>query len=889
MVLNPRQYAYILDLTKGNVNVYVGPHKTSLANTDRPVRFSPVTKRFEECRLEDAIQECPSADESSYIVLENPAIDEKDAHANPGPNLMAKLKYGRKINIPGPVSFPLWPGQIATVIPGHNLRSNTYLLVRVYNEDAAKENWAKAVIKAAQGAGSASKEKETPNLVTGQLLIIRGTEVSFYIPPTGLEVVPDESGNYTRNAVTLERMEYCILLDENGNRRYVQGPAVVFPKPTETFISRNGTCKFKAIELNEQCGLHIKVIAPYEEDGKKYKEGEELFITGKDTKIYFPRPEHSIIMYGNQVLHYAVAIPAGEGRYVLDKETGMISLIKGPQMFLADPRKQAIVRRVLSPELAELLYPSNAEVIEYNKKLASVLPKESKRDFVTELDAREAMKEKYYGPCQSAPTTTAQAWELDIGAPEEKSESAEPSRDDFEQSERKPVIQRRMVMAQQAMPPIPTMPTAKPAKQPLGGNVMDIKRGAVVIPEAPVVSSKFDGAVSITVWTGYAVLLVSKSGKRRVVVGPQTAILEYDEVPQILELSTGTPKTDKNIIKTAYLRVVNNKVSDIVDAVTKDLVQVSVRLSYRVNFEGEPEKWFNVENYINFLCDHTRSLIRNAVKQVGISEFNQNAISIIRDTILGKSDDKGKRAGRKFDENGMRVYDVEVLDVTIGDETISEMLIDSQHEAVRLAIELSKKERELEDTKKMEKIEQELETVRAATESLRRKLESIAIEEEMKLTLAKAQADAKVASERLAARQAEQAALDAIHKAELARMKASEEHRLSVLEREQAGKINLMNAEAKALVEKASAITPQMTAALQAFGDKVFVEKLMEALGPHALLRGNTIADVFAQLVNGTPEMAAKLRNLIGSQVIPIPIPAEIKDDKAKEMPKPKN
>jgi hypothetical protein len=35
--------------------------------------------------------------------------------------------------------------------------------------------------------------------------------------------------------------------------------------------------------------------------------------------IYFPRPEHVIIRYGEHKndIHYAVAIPKGEGRYVL--------------------------------------------------------------------------------------------------------------------------------------------------------------------------------------------------------------------------------------------------------------------------------------------------------------------------------------------------------------------------------------------------------------------------------------------------------------------------------------------------------------------------------------------------------------------------------------------
>jgi hypothetical protein len=31
----------------------------------------------------------------------------------------------------------------------------------------------------------------------------------------------------------------------------------------------------------------------------QYKEGDELFFTGKDQMIYFPRKEHAIVKYGN--------------------------------------------------------------------------------------------------------------------------------------------------------------------------------------------------------------------------------------------------------------------------------------------------------------------------------------------------------------------------------------------------------------------------------------------------------------------------------------------------------------------------------------------------------------------------------------------------------------
>src|SRR5690606_12068456 len=152
-------------------------------------------------------------------------------------------------------AFALWPGQMVRVIKGHSLRSNQYLIVRVYDEEAAKANWKNAVIKPQGQAGEEpSIDASVPELTMGQQLVIKGTEVSFYIPSSGMEVVA-ESGGYVREAVTLERLEYCILLDEDGNKSYLQGPAVVFPSPTQAFVERNGHKKFRAIELNENSGI----------------------------------------------------------------------------------------------------------------------------------------------------------------------------------------------------------------------------------------------------------------------------------------------------------------------------------------------------------------------------------------------------------------------------------------------------------------------------------------------------------------------------------------------------------------------------------------------------------------------------------------------------------
>lgn len=845
LVLNPRQYAYILDLTKGQVNVYVGPYKTSLANTDRPQRVRKTDKagaapQFEACGLLEAIQEFPSADEGSYVILENPS-DNEASQPSPGSNPMAKLSYGRKVNIPGPVSFPLWPGQIAKVVPGHNLRTNQYLSVRAYNGDAATANWTKAVVKTAADANAtAEKPIKAQKLVTGQIVHILGTQVSFYIPPTGCEVVAHVDGAYVRNAVTLERLEFTVLLGENGDKRYVRGPAVVFPEPTENFVEKDGINKFRAIELNPNSGLYVKVIAPYEEGDKKYAEGDELFITGTETQIYFPRPEHMMIRYGDQILHYAVAIPEGEARYVLDKVSGKVTLIKGPRMFLPDPRKEVIVRRVIDPKLAALMYPGNAEAVAVNEKLSRIVAEQRGSGFVTDRAVKGTMRGGSGRALKGAGTRDVDALlaaTAHFAAPSEDADA--------------------LATLMSSTMPVQAWDAVKSDDE--------IKRSPTyTAPQAVTVDGKYDGAVSLTIWSGYAVLLVSKSGARRVVMGPQTVLLEYDETPQVVEFSTGTPKTDKGNKKaTIYLRVANNHVSDRVDVVTKDMVNVAVDLAYRVSFEGDSGKWFDVENYVVFLCDHLRSLIRNAAKQHGIERVNLEAISIIRDAILGATGPEGKRTGRLFAENGMRVYDVEVLNTVIGDATIGTLLTKSQHQAVEQTLLVAAKERELDVAQRTEKITQDIAEAKSTTALKLKDLEVQSITATKKVSLENESSTAAVTEAQAARLASEQAAkIDRDAAAAKARQAIATADYV-VEEKKQEIVLRDLEARTFAEVKRISAYSTEFAAALNNFGDKVFVENLMKALGPHALLRGQSVADVLAQLVNGTPGAGEKLLEIV--------------------------
>jgi len=793
LVLAPGEFAYVKDTTKGLVNTIVGPNKISMSNTDQPVIWDKNLRRIVSCDVDKAIQINSIAPEGFYIALYNPAENDKNPQAGMQAN-SATLRVGHRVNLPGPIQFPLWPGQMATVIQGHHLRSNQYLLAQVYNDTAASENWKTAVVKP-QGDGEVAVQ--TPrSFVPGQLIIIKGTDVAFFIPPTGIKVVAESPKVYVREAVTLERLEYCILLDEDGNKRFVQGPDVVFPEPTETFVTKDNMRKFRAIELNETTGIYVKVIADYKEGDKEYKTGDELFITGKEQAIYFQREEHSVIRYGDQTKHYAVAVPSGEGRYVLNRNTGVVDLVIGPKMLLCDPRHEVIVRRVLAEKTVRLWYPNNEDVVKVNVDLAA--------------QANLADSSQYAaGRAMRSSSLMAMNY-----------------------SDEKAIASSRQIAGD------------------------TFSRGTTFQPPRTItLDTKYEGAVSINVWTGYAVLVINKTGQRHVVVGPETILLQYDETLAPLELSTGRPKSDEKLFRTVYLRVHNNKVSDQIRVETKDLVPVNLTVSYRVNFEGEdPENWFAVENYVRLLCDHMRSLIRNVAKRKTIEEFYGDSISIVRDTILGVSLEQGKpRPGRSFIENGMNVYDVEVLNVSIDNPNVATLLGTAQMNSLKSAIQIAEEERTLAFTIRSEDIKRQAASIKATT------VEQIAIQTNKeitanhKLSLARVMSEAEAKAEKLRQETLAQTLLNGLNTEELARQKAINDEILAARSGQVALELKRILGETEEIVKRAAAINPSLAVALTTFADQALVEKMTTALAPMAAMSGVSTADVLGQLFSGTP------------------------------------
>lgn len=829
LVLPPNTHAFVLNKQKGEVDVFVGPHKSNLdGNTDQPVRFDYNQKKFVDCTLMQSIQNNVIAPEGWYLILKNPNRD--GSHPKVGQNGKPDLNIGKKVNLKGAEDFALFPGQMCKVVQGHHLRTNQYLIVRVYDEESAKENLKDAVIKSVEGEEVKSTIDEK-DITMGKLMIIKGTEVSFYIPPTGIEVLT-QNETYTQNAVTLERLEYCILLDEDGNKEYVRGPAVVFPKPTQQFITdKEGNRKYQAITLNNISGLYISVITDYEEDGKKYKAGDEIFITGKDNSIYFPREEHAIIKYGGKQKHHAIALPKGEGRYVMNRETGEIELVRGAKMLLPDPRNEVIVKRVLSIAKVQSWFPNNQEALNYNTNLLNI-----KNDTSNETNTGYVTDENYVN------------YTSNISLDSRDMENA--------------------IFAS-------TVPMGQPRKKASKGYAGDqINRGTEFTKPRSICldNSKFDGAVRINVWRGYAINVESTSKDSEVVIGSKSRLLEYDEDLVTMELSRGTPKTTEVKLQTPYLRILNNRISDRVDVVTKDLCEISMYVSYMVNFnEADKDKWFNVENYVQFLCERMRSMIQRMVKQHGVEEFYQNYIELTRDLVLDKtsktnanpSSQKIKPEGRYFSENGMYITDVEFNSCEILDNEIEHMLNSSQSETIKQELELKRQSRSLTLSTKIENTKRAINEQMSKTRQEQSRLEKIELDKGMEVKMTVVDQENTIAKTKRENDQKLQTILTAIAKSQVERNaiihKEEQDNQTRLIELDG----ERLSAESKAFKERFEAFTPQLIEAMQQLGDKNLVMEVSKNLSVNTILGDKNVRNVLTKALSGT-SLGNNLESLIG-------------------------
>src|SRR5690606_19467580 len=115
---------------------------------------------------------------------------------------------------------------------------------------------------------------------------------------------------------------------------------------------------------------------------------------------------------------------------------------------------------------------------------------------------------------------------------------------------------------------------------------------------------------------------------------------------------------------------------------------------------------------------------------------------------------------------------------------------------------------------------------------------------------------------RLDAERSEQEAIDAVHDAKLARDQRTTAFALDTEDKRRAARLRELEAAVKAVAEKAGAVSPDLTAAPQAFGERALAEKMAQSMAPLAILGGESVAEVLARLLRGT-----KLGNVLDAVV----------------------
>ena len=904
LCLTPGQFVHIQTKTSGAITVHTGPTKINIEQQHQPVVYDPRTRRFAAVTLQNAVQDCVNVPQGSYCVLTNPVepVGGSDLDARPNIGVDERRlgqRNGQRIVVQGPADFALWPRESAVVIAGHQLRSNQFVRIRIVDAEQARKNWAGAVVEGVETAAGAppppdgdedapaatTKSVEparTPavlavpdDLATGKLYHVRGDQVAFYIPPTnGVEVVPDNDGGLVRNALTLPNLHFCTLQGENGSIRHPRGPAVVFPEPTEHFVSENDTPVFKALDLSPIRGIYVKVSAPYDlkvttSEGVfviSYVEGDELFITGADrrerfvkvsaqngvtnvrlatadddehiveltvpgVRTYYPRPEHSIVEYEGKRVIYAVSVPQGEARYVLNRLSGEIRTVVGSTMLLPDPRTEVCVQRYLTPEQVQLWYPGDEDAYTYAVTKHAEL--QQARTVGASWSRTRAPATRGVGAAMGAVAFSGTRKSLHSG-------------DDAN--------------LQALLGNVHSRPPEQAAGyEELGDDALTTTRRATFTPPRHVVldDELFARAPAISVPTGFVVLVISADGTRTPEVGPKTVFLDYDQTLEVLELSTGKPKNTDELKRTCFLRMTDNKVADIiVETRTADHVEADIKVSYRVNFEGDPEVWFDVDNYVKLLCDHARSRLKAAISKTTANELNRysDATAVVRDCILGvKADDDTERTGMRFDTNGMRVTDVEVLKVTLRNNEIAALLDGAQHEVVTHQVERERTTRQLEQARHYQEVEQEKAQLAAATDRVRYDLAVERADREHTQLLRAAEQEVALAAGDLAA---------AIDRAKVAHAEAESETELFTMResaamaaKRAAAELELQSvaAHTKAVVDRFTAAGGDFAAAVVALGDKSVLEKVAEAGSTMRVLGGRTLPEVISEVFRGTP------------------------------------
>jgi major vault protein len=245
-----------------------------------------------------------------------------------------------------------------------------------------------------------------------------------------------------------------------------------------------------------------------------------------------------------------------------------------------------------------------------------------------------------------------------------------------------------------------------------------------------------------------------------------------------------------------------------------------------------------VKNYVGLLCDHLGSILRSASRGWAIEPFYAGATDLLRTAVLGDKKD-GPRAGRLFEENGMWVYDVEVLEVKILDPDVKKLLADAQRAAIVAEVGHRDEERRLAGERLRASVDMQIAEAQTAAVSTALQLDEARAEANRRRTKVAIELDRL---ERVGRAESEASARGALREAE-----ALGAERMAEIEKKK------LEARVAAFEKQMAAFAPELIATLKTLGHQQLAASLAEHVGPLAILGGGSVSDIVEKLLGQLP------------------------------------
>ncbi len=900
-----RQFLWVQDDDKGEVTLHVGPTMVSPTAADRVVVDDDEGGLVED--VSGKPQQMVELGDNQYAVLSNPLL-EADAGPNGrfknGRNESRPLRNGTRSMIPGPCSFYLRPGQRVEVRDAHELASNQYLVVKVYGDvdqaapfyevtarSAAIVHATAENVRGEGGKGTRVGDLPVPaasELRRGQLIVIRGLDTQFYIPPTGVDIVPDTSIDDSGAALSAAAARQVLgqLRSEGGavsaevDRLTAELDAQLSApeEQAEGAPRRQGVDQSARVRHRAQKAAASPAAAPAPGFAMPPAQQVNLLEAAQS-----PAVRKAIEKAARQARLVRRAVVLGEKEFcVLIDADGKREIKVGPARVFPGPYDTFMTKgsRNRVYDAYELL-PQRALWLRVISPIA-------RPDLERKLPRGFKLEGAEYYPGDELLLTGVSTFffpfnEVEVLSPEtgEAIVGNEHHRVFIEAigiDQKSGIYVRdlstgevRLVRGKQSYLVDPRKEVQITRTVPTDG--WNLWIGANEPHKHTIAPITTPWAVSVAVPHNTAVLATSAAAQR-VIEGPCVELLDYEETLVPLSLSTGTPKGDAQPLRTCFLRTVGNRISDVISVETSDFVRISIKISSSVTFvRGKSDHWFNHENYIQLICDHLRSIVRSRARALSLSQLWPQIPALVRDTILGARGEAG-RPGRAFDEIGATVHEVEVLVATIEDPEIAKLMARVQAHFVTLQIGDRQATETLASERLRGDVEREQMVLLAEARERTAKLEELGRRFAHESAIAAARDGEAIAIERQ--RLADARAAEAL-RAQIDRDRAVRAEAVTALgedstaraaatrtaqEVDLAGKetlseieIALLQAQSAATVAERQAVQAGLVEAMTALGDKIMLAEVAENMNLVSLFKGKDVGTILGEVLGGTRVM----------------------------------